>query len=273
MIAPRSVIVSIRSAAGCRAAMEAGVELARLFGAPVRGLFVEDKSLGDLCDLPTAFLPATIHRVARNAHRRAMAAALVQEIRQVRAEMERAAARASVKARVSVQSDTEPEAAEPEDLIVVSVDLSERPLAPAVATAAARCPPSGGVLLVPERRPRRPGMVVALVRDAADRATAVAAQIAAGLGVDVTYALAKPSEEASAAIIRRATETMGRAHGIRLSDLPVGDRLDARPFAPMPVGLVVAAVADLDRIDLDGPDALLRRHRAPLLLLADSAEA
>jgi len=271
MIAPRSVIVRIRCAADCRATVEAGVEFARLFRAPIHGLFLEDELLHDLCDLPSAFLPATIHRAARYTHRGAMAAALMQETRRVRGDLERLAARARVEVRVTVHSgvpgETAAEAARSEDLIVTSVDLSQRLLGPSVAAAVRLCPPAGGVLLIPERRPSPSGIVVALARGPDDRTVAVAARIAADLGVAVAVALPDRSDAVRNAIRERVAAIAGAGHSVRFFDLPDARLLSAATVGIEAVRLVLSATRDVKRIDLDSPEAVIRRYRAPLLVL------
>ncbi len=271
MIAPRSVIVPIRNAAACRAAMEAGIELARLFRAPVHGLFVKDQSLEELCELPAVFLPATLRGAAPGLHRRAMEAALMHEIRRVREELERFATRARVQARVTVGSGHPggaiAGAARSEDLVVTSIDLSRRPLAPTVEAAVRLCPASGGVLLVPERALGRTGAVAALVSGPDDRAVAVAAQIAAGLRAPLCYAVRDLGAGTRRAIRDRVSGIAGAGQEVRFIELSPGGPLDAVDTGAEPVRLVVVSIEDAGSVDLDGPYALIRRYRAPMLVL------
>ena len=272
MTAPRSVIVSIQSAIAPHSAIEVGIEFAALFRTPVRGLYVENATLPSLCDLPAAFLPVGIGRAPGQRVRQAMASALLRETRRVREDLERYAARARVELTLTVQrgvlSESLAKTTAPGDIVVVPVDLSEPQLSSAIGAAARLCPESGGVLVVPERRPSRSGAVVAVVGGSEDRSVAIAAKVAAGIGVPLLILIPEAAEPRRSDIRDQLTPQLIEPELLHFRTLKDRQRVDSTTIKSSSVRLIVCETSNLDRMSLDGAEAPMRHFRAPLLLLA-----
>lgn len=240
MTGSRMIVVALRSAESCGAALRAGEDLASAFRSSIRALRVEQAAFLELGDLPAAFLPRGV-RTAGGGTRQAMTVALRRETRRVAVELERFSAGARVS--VAAAPPQGAEAAAPGDILVTTLDMSRPRLSAAVAEACRMRPPGGGVLIVPESRPCRSGPVVAVADGRDDPAVDAASAIAATLGAPTLVVLADGSGSEGAV-------------------------LDAGTVGPAGARFVVCREPLLDRVLLDGPDALTRRFRTPLLVLA-----
>ena len=244
MTAPRRVVVTIRNAAANRTAFEAGALFARLFRAPLHGLFVDEPTLEDLCGLPAPFQPGG--RSAAPLRPSMMRIAAERAARRLSAELERTALRAQLSLTVSRIGGPVREAvvrgAASGDLLLLSADLSDRPsLASTVdlARAAAR---ACNVLIVPERSPRGAGAVLAIAADPADPAAAMARELARGLGTHVVTVAPRATNEPAGHLIPEGQD----------------------------IRLIVGTRAGLEGADLEGT---LARERLSVLIMADGGDA
>lgn len=245
MIAPRRVVVTVHSTLACRTVLDAGEEFARLFGVPVHGRLIEDRTASEICDLPAAFLPRNLPQRASVHPRRTMAAALAREARALKAEIARIA-------DLPPPDISGPEdVVAPDDLVVLSADLSEPSLRAAVRSAAMHCPPAGAVLVVPERRPSRRGAVLVLAASPSDRAHGVGSRIAASLGADTI----------------RVTGADGRPQAAGQIKLPAGVRLSSALIHADAVRLIVLGEGMHEWLELGQADSPVHRFRTTMLIL------
>lgn len=263
MISPRSVIVGLPGARAHRAAIDAGAELARLFGVRVRGFFHEDQTISELCDLPRAFLPASLATRAHVVRRQTVTAAISRETRRTCAELASYARRSRLELEISIAGGSLGEAlassAGPDDILVVPLDLSERPVGRQVQRYAELCRGAGGVLLVPDKHPSRMGRVVAVADAGSNRLLDTASRIAEGLRTALTVAEVVPVP---------GTRRTGSVSTDRCIRLEGSRKLTASDVPDAGLRLLACERRNLGAIELDGPGSALMRFRAPLLVLS-----
>jgi hypothetical protein len=264
----RAVLVGLPSGLGHRAAIEAAAELARLFGLPLSGLYVEETHLLELWDTAEG-------RGAAHVRTRYMRAALARHGQRARSELEGVATRAriavSFASRQGALTEAVAEATGPGDIVVVPLDLSERRLAPLVARAAALAERSAGVLMVPEARPARTGAVAALAGEGA-RTVPLAGEIALGLRVPLTVLVPGGRPERLAAARAEVPEEAAARLPVELCAVPADRPLAAEECGRRTVRLLVADAAEADRIAVDAAEGPVRRDRAALLLVHRAPE-
>jgi len=271
--APHSVLLGLWCSASPRAAMETGVEFARLFGLPVRGLYIEEERALEVYQFPEAFRPRLRERPGTDSDVRRMLAALAREGRRLRGELEELALRSRLEHSFDVQRGEPLKAmtalAGEGDLVVIPVDLGDPGLGHRMQQAARLSRRTGGVLLVPGAPPAGSRRVVALAGAGAARLHGIAGDIAAGLGAALSLVLPGVSDEAADEIAVRLGARLGPAVAVEGRALAAEGRLDAEALNVPGLRLLVAGADLVERIEATGAASPLRRFRAPLLVVSE----
>lgn len=266
---PRSVIVSLQSLRDTHAIWSAATELARLFGVSVRGCLFEEPALHELCDLPASFLPRPLLHNARTQRRQTMISAVRRETERIRSSVESFSREARVETELTVLTGRAYEqignSAGADDLLVIPLDLSDRPISRQVRQYLKQYPGLGALLFVPDAHPSRAGEVICLTDHPANRAVAVAIRLAKGLHAPIAFAMPAPERGTG-----RTAAYGGRIAGARQIILPDAVKLDATMASGSGLRLIVCDKSDSDRVELDGRDSALLRTRASLLILCEA---
>jgi nucleotide-binding universal stress UspA family protein len=234
--AVRRVVVALDASAGSLDAAAAAVVLARLLGAELRGLFVEDEDLLRLAALPFAQVARTPGGVFERlrpedaiAQLRALAARARESLEGLAADVGLSATFQVARGRPSAEV---PAAAGDRDLLVVGAGGHTRSgrTAPGETARAAAARARGSVLVL--ARGARVGEPVVAVHDgsaASARGVAAAARLARGAPAAVLVVAAAPGRQA--ALAEEARRIAGPAARVRP--------------APPGVAAVVSALAEL----------------------------
>jgi len=275
VISRRGILVGVPSGALHRATIEAAIDLAKLFRLPVTGLFVEEQAALDLCAVPNALVWRETATRQDRPSASVMATAMARQSNRIRSELEGIAVRARLEVSFAVRRgaliESVTHVADPGDLVVMPIDLTDRRLGPLIEAAAQLCRRTAGLLLVPETRPARAGTVVALCR-ANDAALAErAADIAEGLSARLRILIVDATPSAREALNARVAAATERAPAAEIRPLAAEARLTAEACGEAPVRLVVAPPELAGRIFPAGPESALRRYR-PAVLLSEARE-
>lgn len=274
MMKPRSVIIGFRSTREFHAAWGTAAEFARLFGVSVRGCLGQEPVLQEICDLPACFLPKPLTRGAGTQHRQTMIAAVRREAEHLRASLETHARETRIETEMTVLAGRLHEgiggAASAGDLLVVPLDLSDRPISRQIRENLTLFPALGGLLFVPSARPSRMGEVLCVADVEGSRIVDIATRIAAGLNAPLALAAFAPAPEGREAAAGGTGHEDDRFRRIGIA----GDAmLERAVISPAGLRLIVCDVQDLGHVALDGPESVLLESRAALLVLRGEGDS
>jgi hypothetical protein len=258
----RRVVVELGAAEPASVLIDAAAELAEALNTQITGRFVEDETLLNVADLPTAIAISAGGRRDRldrkrvaeaialqeSAYRRAFAARVGQGRLQWTFEVTRGRA-------VAV-----PDGIGPSDIVAVSASFSGLTLSSAFAPARRLLETAAAVLLVPERERNPRGPVAAVCEDIAVDIIEFAASLATRMGEQLSVLRVGEGNQPPLA-------TDGRFRTKRLLEAGrLADRLtaDLRALAPR---LVVTRFPGGVFDDAGEAAALMRAARAPLLMI------
>jgi hypothetical protein len=271
----RTVLIGADCATRFEAAVESGVELARVLQLGLAGLFVEEEDLLDFSAFPFSRVIQG-RGGARPLDPEAMRKAMRREAERLRAELARLAEQSNLRWRFEIGRGRTSEAlglaARSGDIVVLPTSPSESGLRARLETARALLAQGRAAFLAPERA-RAPGGAVMVLIDGPARAAALplAARIAARMEARLVVH-AWPEAEDDLQAIRRSLAEAAAGLQVELNARRREDTLAPEALEASAPRLIVSQWSLFERLGLIGPQVALRRRPSGLLLLPDEAD-